>query len=180
LCFVFDMNQCMQKTTETSKESKEPQPRDQMTVSQMEEAKNAEKFLPPRVRFSFCTTGVLGLLAVTHVPQLDAKPSDANAQPNEPQPTPTAEATTPLPALLARPRFAGRTRTARVPGQYPSGTVVVLAGTAAGGAAGRRRRQAERAHPRSRTRRAGGGAPPTGLVLARRTARVPGSTRRVL
>ena len=48
LYFVFDMNQCMQKPTETSKESKEPQPRDQMTVSQMEEAKNAEKLLPPR------------------------------------------------------------------------------------------------------------------------------------
>ena len=59
LYFVFDMNRCMQKPTETSKESKEPEPRDHMTVSQMEEAKNAEKFLPPRgsVRFSFCTTG---------------------------------------------------------------------------------------------------------------------------
>ena len=55
LYFVFDMNQFMQKPTETSKESKEPE----MTVSQLEEAKNAEKFLPPRgsVRFSFCTTG---------------------------------------------------------------------------------------------------------------------------
>ena len=40
---------------------------------------------------------------------------------------------------------------------------MVLAGTPAGGAAGRRQRQAERAHPRSRTRRARGGAPPTRL-----------------
>ena len=47
------MNRYLQKPTETSKESKEPE----MTVSQMEEAKNAAKFLPPRVRFSFCTTG---------------------------------------------------------------------------------------------------------------------------
>ena len=61
--FVFDMNRYLQKPKETSKESKEPGPRDHMTVSQMEEAKNAEKFLPPRVRFSFCTTGVLGVLA---------------------------------------------------------------------------------------------------------------------
>ena len=117
LYFVFDMNQCMQKPTETSKESKEPE----MTVSQMEEAKNAEKFLPPRgsLQVFVVPPGVLGVLAVTHVPQLDAKPSDANDQLNEPQPTPTAEATTPLPALLPRPRFAGRSRKCRVPGSTP-------------------------------------------------------------
>ena len=106
--FVFDMNRYLQKPKETSKESKEPGPRDHMTVSQMEEAKNAEKLLPPRGSlqvFVVYHRGVLGVLAVTHVPQLDAKPSDANDQPNEPQPTPTAEATTPLPALLPRPRF---------------------------------------------------------------------------
>ena len=105
--FVFDMNRYLQKPKETSKESKEPGPRDHMTVSQMEEAKNAEKFLPPRgsLQVFVVPPGVLGVLAVTHVPQLDAKPSDANDQPNEPQPTPTAEATTPLPALLPRPRF---------------------------------------------------------------------------
>jgi hypothetical protein len=118
LYFVFDMNRYLQKPTETSKESKEPEPRDHMTVSQMEEAKNAEKFLPPRgsLQVFVVPPGVLGVLAVTHVPQLDAKPSDANAQP---RPTPTAEATTPLPALLPRPRFAGPTRRCRVPGSTP-------------------------------------------------------------
>ncbi len=74
--------------------------------------------------------GVLGVLAVTHVPQLDAKPSDANDQPNEPQPTPTAEATTPLPALLPPPRFAGRTRRCRVP-YSTQGYCKVLASTQA-------------------------------------------------
>ena len=100
-----------------------------MTVSQMEEAKNAEKFLPPRgsLQVFVVPPGVLGVLAVTHVPQLDAKPSDANAKPN----ARTPEAGPAVPEVVPRPPASLRSRTpyGSGTGQYPSGTVVVLAGT---------------------------------------------------
>ena len=79
--------------------------------------------------------GVLGVLAVTHVPQLDAKPSDANAKPN----ARTPEAGPAVPEVVPRPPASLCSHAVRL--EYPAVPLGYCSGTreySAGGAAGRR------------------------------------------
>ncbi len=91
--FVFDMSRYLQKPKETSKESKEPGPRDHMTVSQM------------GLRTREYPTVLAG--ALPRVPQLDAGP---DATPSEPPPIATE-----VPPTPASPRWSAVPHDTRPP-----------------------------------------------------------------